>query len=158
VPQYQMRKAHSTTPGEDPPQVAPRSTPPRRPKKRQWIMRLPRRAQLLLLALCLLTFPATAYAASACVLWEHAFEVWVDGNKDDHRPDSRWTKVATTATQADCKDRSVNEARAEYDALTGQGIRATLAGSTVGFNQRNTRFTRGYRRFECYPDTVDPRG
>ena len=26
VPQYQMRKAHSTTPGEDPPQVAPRST------------------------------------------------------------------------------------------------------------------------------------
>jgi len=34
VPQYQMRKAHSTTPGEDPPQVAPRSTPPRRTSKR----------------------------------------------------------------------------------------------------------------------------
>jgi hypothetical protein len=34
VPQYQMRKAHSTTPGEDPPQVDPRSTPPRRTKKR----------------------------------------------------------------------------------------------------------------------------
>ncbi len=30
VPQYQMRKAHSTTPGEDPPQVDPRSAPPRR--------------------------------------------------------------------------------------------------------------------------------
>ena len=40
-------------------------------------MRLPRRAPLLLLALCLLTFPATAYAASAWVLWEHAYEVWV---------------------------------------------------------------------------------
>ena len=34
VPQYQMRKAHSTTPGQDPPQVAPQSTPPRKPKKR----------------------------------------------------------------------------------------------------------------------------
>jgi hypothetical protein len=34
VPQYQMRKAHSTTPGEDPPEVAPRSTPPRRTKER----------------------------------------------------------------------------------------------------------------------------
>jgi len=33
VPQYQLRKAHSTTPGEDPPQVAPRSTPPPRTKK-----------------------------------------------------------------------------------------------------------------------------
>jgi len=30
VPQYQMRQAHSTTPGEDPPQVDPRSTPPRK--------------------------------------------------------------------------------------------------------------------------------
>jgi hypothetical protein len=34
VPQYQMRKAHSTIPDEDPPQVAPRNTPPRRTKKR----------------------------------------------------------------------------------------------------------------------------
>jgi len=34
VPQYQMRQAHSTTPGEDPPQVDPRSTPPRKIRKR----------------------------------------------------------------------------------------------------------------------------
>jgi hypothetical protein len=34
VPQYQMRKAHSTTPGEDPPQVDPRSAPPRRTRNR----------------------------------------------------------------------------------------------------------------------------
>ena len=34
VPQYQMRKAHSTTPDEDPPRVAPRSSPLRRTKKR----------------------------------------------------------------------------------------------------------------------------
>ena len=120
-------------------------------------MRL-RRAPLLLLALGLLTFPSTAYAASSWVLWEHAYEVWVDSNKDNHRRDIRWTKVATTATKADCKDRSVNEARAEYDALTAQGIGATLAGSTVGFHQRNTRFAQGYRNFECYPDSVDPRG
>ena len=32
VPQYQMRHAHSTTPGEDPPQVVPRARP--RPKKK----------------------------------------------------------------------------------------------------------------------------
>ena len=32
VPQYQMRQAHSTTPGEDPPQVVPRALP--RPKKK----------------------------------------------------------------------------------------------------------------------------
>ncbi len=119
-------------------------------------MRLPRRP-LLLLALCLLTSTTTAYAASAWVLWEHAYEVWVDNNKDNHRRDVAWKKVATTAAKAACQDRSVNEARAEYDALTGQGIRATLAGSTVGFNQRNTRFTQGYRNFTCYPDTVDPR-
>jgi len=121
-------------------------------------MRLPRRAPLLLLALCLLTFPATAYAASAWVLWEHRYEVWVDSNKVDHRRDVAWKKVAAIAAKSDCEDRSVNEARAEYDALAGQGIRATLAGSTVGFNQRNTRFTHGYRNFACYPDTVDPRG
>ena len=34
VPQYQMRKAHSITPAEDPPEVAPRSSPPRKTKKR----------------------------------------------------------------------------------------------------------------------------
>ena len=34
VPQYQMRKAHSTTPGEDPPRVVLRSSPPRKTKKR----------------------------------------------------------------------------------------------------------------------------
>src|SRR5215471_20655057 len=120
-------------------------------------MRL-RRAPLLLLALGLLTFPSTAYAASSWVLWKHSYEVWVDSNKNNHRRDIRWTKVATTAAKSDCEDRSVNEARAEYDALTGRGIRAILAGSKVGFDQRNTRFTQGYRSFECYPGTVDPRG
>jgi hypothetical protein len=34
VPQYQMRKAHSTTSGDDPPQVDPRSASPRRRTKR----------------------------------------------------------------------------------------------------------------------------
>jgi hypothetical protein len=33
VPQYQMRHAYSTTPGEDPPQVNPRGVPRRRGKK-----------------------------------------------------------------------------------------------------------------------------
>src|SRR2546422_8836461 len=35
VPQYQMRKAHSTPPGEDPPREHPRSTPPRKIRNRQ---------------------------------------------------------------------------------------------------------------------------
>jgi len=34
VPQYHMRQAHSTTPGEDPPQVDPRSTTPRMTRKK----------------------------------------------------------------------------------------------------------------------------
>ena len=120
-------------------------------------MRLPRRAPLLLPALCLLTWAATAHAKGAWVLWEHSYEVWVDSNKVDHRRDVAWKKIAATAAKSDCEDRSVNEARAEYDGLTGEGIRAILAGSKVGFNQRNTRFTQGYRSFECWPDTVDPR-
>src|SRR5215475_723120 len=115
-------------------------------------------APYLLVPLALLISAATAHAKGAWVLWKHSYEVWVDSNKVDHRRDVAWKKVATTAAKADCKDRSVNEARAEYDALAGQGIRATLAGSTVGFNQRNTRFAQGYRNFACYPDTVDPRG
>jgi len=121
-------------------------------------MRFPRRAQLLLPALYLLTSAVTVHATGAWVLWKHSYEVWVDSNKVDHRRDVTWKKVAATAAKSDCEDRSVNEARAEYDALAGEGIRAILAGSKVGFNQRNTRFTQGYRSFECYPDTVDPRG
>src|SRR5262245_10367699 len=121
-------------------------------------MRLQRRAPLLLLALCLLTFPATAYAASAWVLWKHAYEVWVDKNKDTYRRDVTWKKVALIVAKADCNDRATREARAEYDTLTGKGVRATLSGSEVGFDQKNTRFRKGYRKFECWPDTVDPRG
>ena len=60
--------------------------------------------------------------------------------------------------KADCNDRATREARAEYDTLTGKGVRATLSGSEVGFDQKNTRFRKGYRKFECWPDTVDPRG
>ena len=111
-----------------------------------------------LAAFSLLTIAATVHAEGAWVLWEHAYEVWIDSNKGNHRRDIHWAKVATTAATADCKDRAAQEARADYDALTGKGVRATLTGSEVGFNQRNTRFTHGYRRFECYPATVDPRG
>ena len=77
------------------------------------------------------------------MLGKHSYEVSVDSNKVDHRRDVAWKKVAATAAKSDCEDRSVNEARAEYDALAGEGIRAILAGSKVGFNQRNTRFTQG---------------
>ena len=114
-----------------------------------------RRASVI--ALALLTSAATAYAASAWVLWEHAYEVWVDSNKDNHRRDVAWKKVAMTASKSDCKDRVAQEERADCDTLTGKGVRAMLTGSEVGFDQPNTRFTQGYRNFECWPDTVDPR-
>jgi hypothetical protein len=119
--------------------------------------RLPRRASLLV-ALSLLTSAATADAQSAWVLWEHSYEVWVDGNKESHRRDGYWKKVTATAAKADCDDRTVREARAEYYTLTGRGVAAALAGSKVGFDQSNTRYKRGYHSFECWPDTADPRG
>src|SRR5262245_9597227 len=87
-------------------------------------MRLPRRASLLLPALWLLTWAATAHAKGAWVLWKHSYEVWVDSNKVDHRRDVAWKKVAATAAKSDCEDRGVNEARAEYGGLTGRGIEA----------------------------------
>jgi hypothetical protein len=121
------------------------------------MMRLGRSASLLV-AFSLLTSVATAYAQSAWVLWEHSYEVWVDSNKENHRRDGYWKKVAATAAKSDCDDHRVREARAEYYTLTGQGVGATLAGSEVGFDQSNTRYKRGYHSFECLPDTVDPRG
>jgi len=116
------------------------------------------RAATLLVALCLLTPAVTVSAGTAWVCWKHSYEIWVDSDKVDHRRDVSWKKVATTASKSDCEHRGAREARAEYDTLTGKGIRATLAGSKVGFDQRNTRFKHGYRSFECWPDTVDPRG
>ena len=116
------------------------------------------RVASLLLALSLLAWAATADAEGAWMLWKHSYEVWVDTNKDSHRRDVAWKKVKATRAKSDCDDRRVREARAEYYTLTGQGVRATLAGSQVGFDQSNTRYKRGYRSFECWPDTVDPRG
>src|SRR5215468_2083141 len=117
---------------------------------RQAMMR-PRQASAIA-ALSLFASVTTVNAKGAWVLWKHSYEVWVDSNKADHRRDVAWKKVAATAAKSDCEDRSVNEARAEYDGLTGRGIRAILVGSKVGFNQRNTRFTHGYRNFACWPD------
>src|SRR5216684_745787 len=119
-------------------------------------MRL-QRMPLLLVASSVLTSATSAYAESAWVLWKHSYEVWIDNNKEDHRRDVAWKKVNATAAKSDCDDHRVREARAEYYTLTGQGVGATLAGSEVGFDQSNTRYKHGYRRFECWPDTVDPR-
>jgi len=98
-----------------------------------------------------------ALAESRWVLWEHAYEVFVDSNKHPQRRSISWKRVMTVAVvRTDCDDRRMREARAEFDLLTGKGVGATLTGSEVGFDQQNTRFKRGYRSFECWPDTVDP--
>ena len=124
-------------------------------------MRLPRIGALLT-ALSVITSltatPASAtLAESAWVLWEHAYEVFADGNKNQQRRTVSWKRVTVVPARTDCDDRRMREARTEFDLLTGRGVGATLTGSEVGFNQRNTRFKRGYRSFECWPDTVDPK-
>jgi hypothetical protein len=116
-----------------------------------------RRASLLV-AFYLLASAATAHAESKWVLWKHSYEVWIDTNKVSHRRDVAWKKVTAMTAKTDCDDRRVREARAEYHSLTGKRVAPTLTSSEVGFDQRNTRYKRGYRRFECWPDTVDPRG
>jgi hypothetical protein len=125
-------------------------------------MRLPRIGALL--AALSLIVPLTAshvaamLAESSWVLWEHAYEVFVDGNKNQQRRSVSWKRVTVVPARKECDDRRMREARTEFDLLTGRGVGATLTGSEVGFNQRNTRFKRGYRSFECWPDTVDPKG
>jgi hypothetical protein len=121
----------------------------------QAMMRL-RRASVIIAVLA--SSAMTGSAEAAWVLWKHTYEVWVDKNKDSYRRDVTWKKVALIAAKADCNDRATREARAEYDTLTGKGVRATLSGSEVGFDRKNTRFRKGYQKFECWPDTVDPRG
>ena len=111
-----------------------------------------------MIVLSLFTSGAPGSSEAAWVCWKHSYEVWVDSSRTDHRYDVAWQRIATTAAKSDCEQRGVREARVEYDTLTGKGIRATLAGSKVGFDQRKTRFKHGYRNFECWPDTVDPRG
>jgi hypothetical protein len=96
-------------------------------------------------------------AESSWVLWEHAYEVFVDGNKNQQQRSVSWKRVTVVPARKECDDRRMREARTEFDLLTGKGIGATLTGSEVGFDQRNTRFKRGYRSFECWPNSVDPK-
>ena len=110
----------------------------------------------LLAALSVLLPHAPVRAEGAWVLWQHSYEVFVDANKEQHRRNVSWKRI-TVLARSDCNERKVREARAEFDMLTGKGVGATLTDSEVGFDQRNTRFKRGYRRFECWPDTVDPK-
>ena len=123
-------------------------------------MRLPRIGTLLVAFAGIVSLTAShvtaALAESGWVLWVHAYEVFVDGNENQQRRNVSWKRVTAVAARADCDDRRMREARAEFDLLTGKGVGATLTGSEVGFDQRNTRFKRGYRSFECWPDTVDP--
>lgn len=111
-----------------------------------------------LVAFAILISVATAHAESAWVLWKHSYEVWVDTDKVSHRRDVAWKKVNSTTAKSECDDRRLREARSEYSTLTGKGVGVTLAGSEVGFDQSHTRYKRGYRSFECWPGSVDPRG
>ena len=48
------------------------------------------------LVLSVLSTTPMAPAEAAWVLWAHSYELWVDKNKDAHRRDVTWKKVATT--------------------------------------------------------------
>jgi len=123
-------------------------------------MRLPTIGALLLAFALMVSLTenhvTAALADSGWVLWEHTYEVFVDDNKNQQRRSVSWKRVTAVAARTDCDDRRMREARAEFDLLTGKGVGATLTGSEVGFDQRNTRFKRGYRSFECWPGAVDP--
>ena len=123
-------------------------------------MPLPRIGALLVALTVMVSLTATHVTAtraeSAWVLWEHAYEVFVDANKNQQRRSVSWKRLTVVAARTDCDAQRMREARAEFDLLTGKGVGATLTGSEVGFDQRHTRFKRGYRSFECWPDTVDP--
>lgn len=112
----------------------------------------------LLVTVCLFSSTTTVYAEGTWVLWEHAYEVWIDNSKENHQRHVFWKKVTATTTKADCDSRTLDEAQAEYSIQTGRGVGATLEGSKVGFGQKNTRYRHGYRSFECWPSNVDPRG
>src|SRR5438094_8281678 len=85
-------------------------------------------------------------------------EVWFDSIREINLIDVNWKKVTAMSDNTYYDELTVREARAEYYTLIGKGVRATLVGSKVGFDQSNTRYKLGYHSFECWPDTVDPRG
>ena len=96
------------------------------------MMRLGRRASLLV-ALSLLTSAATAYAECAWVLWQY------DGGQ--------WTTLAASHLRTECDRDRVRNYDLEQPPPPGIG---TMIKGKDGKNF--------YMRFDCLPDTVDPRG
>ncbi len=106
-------------------------------------MRLPRRPPVLLLALCLLTSAATAYAECAWVLWDGQISN-VPGR------DMLWSIQGTYLTTKDC-----TAGLARLVAVKKQGgDDATEPQAGTALYRRGE--TRGY--LHCLPDTLDPRG
>src|SRR5215475_11968821 len=146
-----MRQAHSTTPGEDPPQVAPEATRREGQRRGRCIMRLPRRAPLLLLAL-LLTSTATAHGECAWVMWEQWFA--------PSSPVSLSFARTGTSSEAACRS-ELRKAIAVVEAIPpNPGEEQHVDGDAVVFviREGDSLKLSGVRNFLCLPDTVDPRG
>jgi hypothetical protein len=105
-------------------------------RRGRWIMRLLRRARLLL-ALPLLTSGATASAEGAWVLWERWF---IEETGDS------WTALGSEVSQWACNRASERE----YAQAVRKGVERN--GRALKVNDQTFIF------YTCLPDTVDPRG
>lgn len=97
-----------------------------------------RRHAGLLLASLLLTLPATAHAECAWVLW----------GEDKDMLSSVWSVRSAWPTRQQCETERIATYRSLNVSAPGPGIDV----------QQDTRSTPVFLRFECLPDTVDPRG
>ena len=106
--------------------------------------RLARRASLLV-AFCLLTSTATAYAECAWVLWLNT----------EGRTPSEWIVMQAFLTRKDCiagMHKAINEMPTTFKGATI--TEDTSGGSYIAI----TRDQKSSRIGTCLPDTVDPRG
>jgi hypothetical protein len=105
-------------------------------------------ARLLLIPLCLLAFATSASADCAWIAWQ-----WLVGMGEEHGRDLPNNRIAAYSTQAAC----LADVRARARSIPMAKERgAKITDHTVGADVRKPNGTT--TSFECWPDTIDPRG
>ena len=107
-----------------------------------------RRASLLV-AFCLLTSAATAFAECAWVLWER---VVTTGESADY------IMLSAHSAEAQCQAEMPSRVRLVAVYLKGEGYRIEGQDREGVIAFHDTRKVSHVRKLECWPDTVDPRG